>query len=182
VLETSTSFGPARALTPAYFDAERLHRVANGHGAADRSLRAVEHCEEAVARGVHLAASKAIELYADDGVMRVKQRAPVTVADLGGPARRVDNVGEQHGGENPIIGHVCMLAGEELSDRFKGLSPWFDEVIYVPPWELDVFRAGYVISDVSAHRGQDQWVVGVLDHERRHANCRKNRTHVHFGH
>ena len=45
-----------------YFDAERLHGLADRHGAADRSLRAVERREEAVARGVHLAASKPGEL------------------------------------------------------------------------------------------------------------------------
>ena len=40
------------------FDAQRLHGIANCHGAADRSLRAVERGEEAVSRGVHLAAAK----------------------------------------------------------------------------------------------------------------------------
>jgi hypothetical protein len=32
----------------AHLDAERLHRVTNCHGAADRSLRAVEHRQEAI--------------------------------------------------------------------------------------------------------------------------------------
>ena len=71
MLDTSTSLGPASALTRApmctaipdvvaadlalsgvqpgaNLDAERLHRVANRHRAADRSLRAVEHRQEAV--------------------------------------------------------------------------------------------------------------------------------------
>ena len=43
-----------------HLDAERLHRVADRHRAADRSLRAVKHREEAVARCVHLAARSAL--------------------------------------------------------------------------------------------------------------------------
>ena len=108
MLDTSTSFAPGEcadacadvhadpadvvaadlALTGVqprpHLDAERLHRVADRHRAADRSLRAVEHREEAVARCVHLAAAKARELRPDDGVVRVEQCVPVTVADLGG--------------------------------------------------------------------------------------------------
>ena len=108
VLDTSTSFGSrecadARAdvhadaadvvaadlafagVQPgAHFDAECLHGVADRHGAADRALRAVEHGQEAVSRGVHLAAAEAREFRPDDGVVRVEQRMPVTVADLGG--------------------------------------------------------------------------------------------------
>ena len=78
----------------AHLDAEGLHCIANRHGAADRSLRAVEHREEAVTRGAHLAASEAIELHADDGVVRVEQRMPVTVTHLCSTPRRVDDVGE----------------------------------------------------------------------------------------
>ena len=55
----------------AHLDAERLHGVANRHRAADRSLRAVEHREEAVARRVRLAASKPGELRPHDGVVRI---------------------------------------------------------------------------------------------------------------
>ena len=130
MLDTSTSFGPAKCahartdvhgdpadvvaadlalagVQPgAHLDAERLHRVADRHGAADRSLRAVEHREEAISGRVHLAAPKPSELRPDDGVVRIKQRMPVTVAHLRGAACRVHDVGEEHRGEHPIIGHV----------------------------------------------------------------------------
>jgi hypothetical protein len=102
VLDTSTSFGPASALTRApmctavppmssprtshdgvqsgtHLDAEGLHRVTNCRGGADRSLRAVEHRQEAVARRVHLAAPKPRELRPDDGVVRIKQGMPVAI-------------------------------------------------------------------------------------------------------
>lgn len=46
------------------------------------------------------------------------------------------------------------------------------------PGELDVLRAPYVVSDILAHRGHDPPVVGVLDNERRHLDCRKQRSHV----
>ena len=58
---------------------------------------------------------------------------PVTVTHLRGPARRVDDVGEQHGGQNPIVGHVSLLAGEELGDLLERFAPRFDEVERVAP-------------------------------------------------
>ena len=85
--------------------------------------------------------------------MCVEQRMPVTVAHLRGPPRRVHDVGEQHRGENPIIGHVCLLAGEELSDLLEGLRLRFHEVVHVAARQLNVFRARYVISDVLAPSG-----------------------------
>ena len=72
-----------------YLDAERLHRVANRHGAADRSLRPVERRQEAITRRVHLATPKASQLRPHDGVVRIEQRMPVAVADLSRPARRI---------------------------------------------------------------------------------------------
>jgi precorrin-3B synthase len=166
----------------AHLDAERLHGVADRHRAPDRALRAVEHREEAVPGGVHLAAPKPRQLRPDDGVVRVEQRVPVTIAHLGGPARRVHDVGEQHRSEHPIVGHLSLVAGEELGDLLKGRAPWFNEVVEVAPREFDVFRALYVISDVLAHCGRAEWVVGVLDDKGGNADCRKELAHVQFGH
>ena len=179
VLDTSTSFAPgqcadARAdvhgdptdvvatdlalagVQPgAHLDAERLHRVADRHGAADRSLRTVEHRQKAVTRRAHLTAPKPSELRPHDGVVRIEQRMPVTVADLRRPARRVDDVGEKHGGEDPVVGHVGLVAGEEFGDLLKGLTPRFDEVVDVAPRQLNVLRARYVVGDVLAQLGRD---------------------------
>jgi hypothetical protein len=47
VLATDLAF--AGVQSSPHLDAERLHRVADRHGAADRSLRAVEHRQKAVA-------------------------------------------------------------------------------------------------------------------------------------
>jgi hypothetical protein len=55
-------------------------------------------------------------------------------------------------------------------------------VIQVAPRQLNVFRALYVIGDVLAHRGRDQRVICVLNHEGRHADRREHRPHVHLSH
>ena len=60
---------------------------------------------------------------------------PVAVADLRRPARRVDDVREEHRGEHPIVCHVYLVAGEELGDLLEGLAPaGFNEVVPVAPW------------------------------------------------
>jgi hypothetical protein len=162
----------------AHLNAERLHRVTDRHRAADRSLRAVEHRQEAVARCVHLAAPKPSQLRLNDGVVRVEQGMPVTVAHLRRPARRVHDVGEKDRGENPIIWHVGLLAGEELGDLLEGRPPRFNEVDRVAARHLDVFRARYVVGDVLTPRGQEHHVGGVLDDEGWHPNRREHRPYV----
>jgi hypothetical protein len=115
--------------------------------------------------------------------VRIEQGMPVTVADLGGSARRVDDVGEEHGGENSIVGDFCLVAGEELGDLLERRPPWFNEVVHIASRELDVLRARYVIGDdVLPTSGHDQRVVGVLDDEGGHADCRKQCPHVQFEH
>jgi hypothetical protein len=115
----------------------------------------------------------------DDGVVRIKQRVPVSVAHLRGPARRVNDVGEQHRGEHSIIGHFGLMAGEELGDLLERRAPvGFDEVDRVAPRELNVFRARYVIGDVLTPRGQEHHVVGVMEDEGRHPNRREHRPYV----
>jgi hypothetical protein len=126
-------------------------------------------------------ASKPRQLRPDDSVVRIEQRMPVTVADLRSPPRRVHDVGEQHRGENPIVGHLSLVPGEELGDFLERRPPRLNEVVHVAPRQLNVLRAREVISDVLAPLGQDEGVVGVLADQGRHANCRKNRPHVQLG-
>ena len=82
--------------------------------------------------------------------MRIEQRVPVTVAHVRCPARRVHDVGEQHCGEHPIIGHLGLLAGEELGDLLERVPPRLNEVVHVAPRELDELCARYVFGDVAA--------------------------------
>jgi hypothetical protein len=60
----------------------------------------------------------------------------VTVAHLRRGACRVHNVGEQDGGEHPIVGHLCSVAGEELSDFPEGIAPRFNEVENIAPGQV----------------------------------------------
>ena len=106
---------------------------------------------------------------------------PVAVADLRRPARRVDDVGEKHRREDPVVGHLGLVPGEELGDLLKRLTPRFDEVVDVAPRQLDVLRARYVVGDVPAQLGRYDWIVGVVDNESWHADCRKQRSHVQLG-
>ncbi len=117
---------------------------------------------------------EAVELHPNDGVVRVEQGMPVTVTHLCGAARRVDDVGEQDGGEDAIVGDLGAVAGEELGDLVERLAPRFDEVDNVAPRQLNVFRARYVISDVLAHGGRDEQVVGVMEDKGWHADGRKH--------
>jgi hypothetical protein len=98
------------------------------------------------------------------------------------PARRVHYVGEQHRRENPIIGHLGLIAGQELDNLAEGGAPWFNEVEQVATRKLNVFRVRNVVGDVLAHCRRDEWVVGVLDDEGGHVDCRQDRSHVRFGH
>ena len=107
---------------------------------------------------------------------------PVTVTHLRRPARRLHNVGEQHRGQNPVIGHLCLMAGKELGDLLERLAPRFDVVEPVAPRQLNIFRARYVLGDVLALRGRDDCVLGVVEDQGRHADCRKDRAYVHFRH
>src|SRR6516165_5636858 len=96
---------------------------------------------------------------------------PVTVADLRSPARRVHDVGEKYRGENTVVGHVGLMAGEELSDLPKGRAPaGFNGVQLVAAPQLNVFRVGYVLGDVLAIPGRDDRVVGVVEDEGGHAD------------
>jgi hypothetical protein len=65
--------------------------------------------------------------------VRIKQGMPVAVADFSGMACRVHDVGEQHGGENPVVCHFGLLTCEELGDLLEGIPPRFDEVENVRP-------------------------------------------------
>jgi hypothetical protein len=113
--------------------------------------------------------------------MCVEQRMPVTVADLRRATGRVHDVGEEHRGQHPIIGHVGLVAGEERSNLLEGRAPvGFDHVVDVATRQLDVLRARYVVCDQLSLRGRDERIIGVLEDKGWHADCREHRPHVHL--
>jgi hypothetical protein len=71
--------------------------------------------------------------------VRIEQRMPMAVTHFRRPARRIHDVGEQHHGENTMIGHLRLVAGEELVDHLEGLLPRLNEVIPVAPGSSKYF-------------------------------------------
>ena len=64
--------------------------------------RGLSKChEESITRGVHLPASEALQLLADEGVVRRDELAPSPVTELDGPLSRRHDVGKQDGREEP---------------------------------------------------------------------------------
>jgi hypothetical protein len=72
-------------------DAERAHRIADRTRAADRSGRAVEGREEAVAGGVDFVAAEPRELAPNLGMVRLQEVAPGAVSQLGRSGGRADD-------------------------------------------------------------------------------------------
>ena len=98
-----------------HFQAEAARLHPDRLGTADRAGRPIEGGEKPVARGLHLAAERALDLAAHDNVVRVEQHAPAAIADLRRPLRRVDNVGEQHRLQHTFRRLRAALAGENSS-------------------------------------------------------------------
>src|SRR5712664_3021713 len=73
---------------------QRVYSFAHGTRATDRPGRAVERGEQAVARTVHLAATKSGRLFSHHRVPVAAQLAPSPITHLGGPLRGSDDVGE----------------------------------------------------------------------------------------
>ena len=92
----------ARVEPRSHGEVEWAHALDDRLRAADRSGRAVEGGEEAVARGVDLTTVEASELAADRGVMLFDEVPPASVADLHRALRRTDEIGEEHRRERTI--------------------------------------------------------------------------------
>src|SRR5436305_9932698 len=96
------------------FDLQLRGLVGYRARAADRSRGPVEARDEAVPRLLDLPTSEALQLRADERVVPLQQRAPSSVAQLGRVFRRVDDVGEQDGREDPVGGPAGACAGEKF--------------------------------------------------------------------
>src|SRR5207253_10031430 len=75
-------------------DSGRVGGSEDRAGAMDRAGRAVERSEEAVAGRLDLAAVEADQRLAHSALVALQQLAPLLVAELGRPARGIDDVGE----------------------------------------------------------------------------------------
>src|SRR5204863_2275452 len=101
-------------------DAEVGYGIADRTCATDGPRRAVEGGEEAVPSRVDLQAAEPLEEPPDVRVMVLQQVTPPAVAELSGPVRGADDVGEQDRGQAPVGYRGPARPGEELLDLIKG--------------------------------------------------------------
>ena len=138
---------------------ERAQRIPNRRRAADRPGRTVERRQEPVARGVDLVSAEPRELLTHDPVVVSQQRSPTLVAELGGQLRRTDDVGEQHGRQHAVGVRLARLAGEKRLDLGEQEVAVSRPVGMAVTFQLDVGRAGHVLSEISAVLDGDQRVA-----------------------
>src|SRR6185369_384701 len=102
--------------TGADLEPEAADRTSDCTCTADRARGSVERRQQAVADELDLAPAESLEMPAYHVVMLIEQLVPAPVAERDGTPGRIDDVGEQDGGEHAIgIGHGAY-AGEELLD------------------------------------------------------------------
>src|SRR5439155_15678119 len=101
-------------------DAEAGYGIADGTCATDGPRRAVEGGEEAVSGRVDLHAAEPLEEPPDVRVMVLQQGPPPEVAELAGPVRGADDVGEQDRGQAPVGPRGAARPGEELLALIAG--------------------------------------------------------------
>jgi hypothetical protein len=95
-------------------DSQRLQSVAQDERAADGSRGAIEARKQTVSGEVRDHTAELNNLSLGYGVVGFEQLTPTLVAELGGAARRVDDVGEQDGGEHPIAAQTMTDPRQEL--------------------------------------------------------------------
>ena len=100
---------------------------ANGQRRLDRPGGSVEGREEAVPGRLYLFACEASELPANHGVVCVEELSPRSVPRTSSHGGRVDDVGEEDRRQDPVVGGLDALPGQELLDltnqRFGILLP-----------------------------------------------------------
>src|SRR6185295_18995126 len=133
-------------------------RVADRRGASDRAGCSVEPGEETVARRVDFTAVEAFELAPDVGIVPAEQLLPSLVAELDRSLRGVDEVGEQHGGQDALDRRQRPDTGEELLDLVEqGVGVAREEQV-VGALELDEFGPGDAMLTIRSSR---RWSTSV---------------------
>ena len=85
--------------------------------APDRARGSVERREDPVSRQLDEAAPEPCDLRPHLGVVSVEQRAPLAVAELGGPPGGIDDVGEQDRGQRAASFHRRALTERSRSSE-----------------------------------------------------------------
>src|ERR671922_2330082 len=155
-------------------EVERTKGIADCTRAANRPSRPVECREEAVAGRVHLAAAKALQPAPDERMVLLQERAPLTVAQLGGAFGGSHDVREEHGRQDAVGVVHGPGSGEELlhlvDDGVDVAGP--DQVLVAE--QLDVLRSRDLLRDPAALLDVHVAIVDALEHERRDLNRRQD--------
>src|SRR5258707_13780210 len=98
------------------------------------------------------------------------------VAHLDGTVRRIDDIGEQHGCQNPLkVGLLTLpLPGDEFLDLPAQLGHIALEESVSPVRVLDILRAGNLRGHIPADLYRDQPVLQLAQHHGSARNVREN--------
>jgi hypothetical protein len=151
-------------------DAEIANGVRNGSGSADGTSRTVEDGKKAVARRLDLPASVTEQLGAHHLVMGGEQVPPLAIAEPSRLLSGLDNVGEQHGGQDPVKVGSRKSAGQELLDPSQDRARVSRGKQEIRSRYLQVLRGADMTGDIPAER-RDHVIAG-RDDQRWHRHNR----------
>jgi hypothetical protein len=111
---------------------------------------------------------EALELAPNLGIVPAEQLLPPLVAELDRSLRGVDDVGEQHSGQDALDRRQRPDTGEELLDLVEqGVGVVREEQV-VGALELDKLGPRDAVGEVATHLDAHHPVVPAVEHERRH--------------
>jgi hypothetical protein len=155
---------------------EMVQRGANRVRAANRARRAVEGCEEAVARSVYFTPAEVCDLSADDAVVSRQQLATGGVAEFGRACGGADEIREQAGQQDAIGLRARAGLAQEALDLNRNLRRKKDasRVVAGNPNEPRV-------RDPPLHVACGLLPVAAIEEERGYADCRQNLAQIRLG-
>jgi hypothetical protein len=162
-------------------EADGRHGPTDRDGAAYGACRPVEGGEEPIAGGIDLAAPETSQLFANDGVMPLKQLLPGSIANgarvLGGP----DDVGEQDGGEHPLAFGWRPDPGQELLHLVENRVGVAEVRQVIRALELHELCTGNAFREIARVARVAVDVTASLQDERRHLDGSQDRPHIDLG-
>jgi hypothetical protein len=148
-------------------ESERPDCVPDGEAASNASGRAIEGREEAIAGGVDLSPTIALQLLADRSVMPLEKVGPWAVTQLSCVLGGSLDVGEQDRCQNAIFHRSLFGAGQELPHRPEEslYVSAMEEMIFA--WNFDKSGAVDVVGQVPSIVQMDVDVSDAMKHKRR---------------
>jgi hypothetical protein len=151
-------------------DTDLAEFIADRTGTVDCPARTREGSEESVPGALDLLAGEAVELSPDQEVVTVEQLQPAAVAQFGSLPCGVDDVGKQHGGQNPIRLSRVADPSEELFDLFDDRVLITERVGVIDTRELYQLRSGNVLGHIASPFHPGDPVADPVHNESRDPN------------